>query len=154
MSSNLSTNFKQEKTIDSIKFKSQNNTWIVSIYLNNLDNWIELSKKSIVRGTGGYIQVLGHLSATNDRSLSHLWMGNLQDIPSGEPIIKSIQARGLNPIMAFVAHEQKKGTPKGFGFIYVKREEANEIINLAPPLIYRGKQIKISDSIRSKKKND
>ena len=80
-------------------------------------------------------------------------MGNLKDIPSGEPIIKALQSRQLKPIMAFVVHEQQKGTPKGFGFIYVNKEEASEILNLSPPLKYHDTEIKFSSSIRSTKEN-
>ena len=150
LNSKLSDNFRKEGNFDSFKFKTQSDgKTILSIYLNNRESWVELSKQDIVRGPKGYIRILGHLSATNDKELTHLWMGNLKDLTDGFPIIRALEFRNFHPIIASVAHDQKRGTPKGFGFIYMTKEEAEQMSILDPPLMYEKEKIRFSTTIRA-----
>jgi hypothetical protein len=150
LNTKLSDNFRKEGNFDSFKFKTQaDGKTILSIYLNNRESWIELSKQDIVRGPKGYIRVLGHLSATNDKNLTHLWMGNLKDLTDGVPIIRALEFRKYHPVIASIAHDQKRGIPKGFGFIYMTKDEAEQMLKLDPPLMYEKEKIKFSATVRA-----
>jgi hypothetical protein len=149
LNSKLSDNFRKEGNFDTFKFKTQSDgKTILSVYLNNRESWIKLSKQDIVRGPKGYIRVLGHLSTTNDKELTHLWMGNLKDLTDGVPIIKALEFRDFHPIIASIAHNQKRDTSKGFGFIYMLKNEADQMLELDPPLMYEEDKIRFSTSVR------
>jgi hypothetical protein len=105
----------------------------------------------LIRGTGGFVQVLEHLSSTNDWTYTHLFLGNLRNLQDGRAIEKALQSRGFKPVLVTIVKDPKKGNSRGFGFAYVDFNEVDQLLNLAPPLMYEKKSITISSSIRKNK---